>query len=70
MKKLCPKKLDEMMWKRRITATELARQVGVSRQAISYLLAEPSDPRMTTAIAVAKALGVSIDQLLTDDQGE
>ena len=40
--------------------TEVARQAGVTREALYKALSENSDPRLTTLLGVARALGVTL----------
>lgn len=40
--------------------TEIARQAGVSREALYKSLSEDGDPRLTTLLGVLRALGVTL----------
>ena len=40
--------------------TEVAREAGVSREALYKALSENGDPRLTTLLGVARALGVTL----------
>jgi probable addiction module antidote protein len=40
--------------------TEVARQAGVTREALYRALSENGDPRLTTLLGVARALGVTL----------
>jgi probable addiction module antidote protein len=40
--------------------TEVAREAGVTREALYKSLSESGDPRLTTLLGVARALGVTI----------
>ena len=40
--------------------TEVARQAGVTREALYKALSENGDPRLTTLLGVARALGVTL----------
>jgi probable addiction module antidote protein/putative addiction module killer protein len=40
--------------------TEVAREAGVSREALYKALSESGDPRLTTLLGVARALGVTL----------
>ena len=51
--------------------SELARASGLTRAAISRWEVNPSrSPNATSALAVAKALGVSVESLLTETKTE
>jgi probable addiction module antidote protein len=40
--------------------TEVAREAGVTREALYKSLSEDGDPRLTTLLGVARALGVTL----------
>jgi probable addiction module antidote protein len=40
--------------------TEVAREAGVTREALYRALSENGDPRLTTLLGVARALGVTL----------
>lgn len=40
--------------------TEVARRAGVTREALYKALSEDGDPRLTTLLGVARALGVTL----------
>ncbi|HTW70501.1 MAG TPA: addiction module antidote protein [Acetobacteraceae bacterium] len=40
--------------------TEVAREAGVTREALYKALSEEGDPRLTTVLGVARALGVTL----------
>ena len=40
--------------------TEVAREAGVTREALYKSLSEEGDPRLTTLLGVARALGVTL----------
>jgi probable addiction module antidote protein len=40
--------------------TEVAREAGVTREALYKALSETGDPRLTTLLGVARALGVTL----------
>ena len=53
--------LDEMG----ITQTELARRMGTGRQTVNCILnSNRKSPLLDTAISVAKALGVSLQEMV------
>ncbi len=44
--------------------TEVARKAGVTREALYKALSESGDPRLTTLLGVARALGVTLSARL------
>jgi probable addiction module antidote protein len=40
--------------------TEVAREAGVTREALYKALSEAGNPRLTTVLGVARALGVTL----------
>jgi len=40
--------------------TEVAREAGITREALYRALSEDGDPRLTTLMGVAKALGITL----------
>jgi len=40
--------------------TEVAREAGVTREALYKSLSEDGDPRLTTLLGVARALGLTL----------
>jgi len=40
--------------------TQVAREAGVTREALYKALSEDGDPRLTTLLGVARALGVTL----------
>jgi probable addiction module antidote protein len=40
--------------------TEIAREAGVTREALYKSLSEDGDPRLTTLLGVTRALGVTL----------
>ena len=63
-------RLNQLLLERDMTAATLSRMLGWNTGVISQYLNKPDrDPRLSTAVKVANALGVSVDYLagLTDD---
>jgi transcriptional regulator with XRE-family HTH domain len=57
----------------RLTQVQLAERIGISKTSLSQIESgETTDPRMSTLIALADALHISMDYLAgrTDDEGE
>ena len=54
----------------KVTQLEFAQQVGVSRQSIYAIEASKSEPSLSLALKIAKALSVSIEDIfwLTGDK--
>jgi DNA-binding XRE family transcriptional regulator len=51
-----------------LSQDELAEIVGTSRETISSLEREASTPSVTLALALARALGASVEQLFDADE--
>jgi putative transcriptional regulator len=47
----------------KVTQLELAQQVGVSRQSIYAIEASKSEPSLSLALKIAKALSVSVEEI-------
>lgn len=57
-------RIQKLMDERGLTQADLARMTGMTTSNIAYLVnGKTKDPRMMTLIAVAQALGVSLDHL-------
>lgn len=56
------------MARRKWTQTELAKQSGVAQTTISAIYRGTSEPTLSTAAKIAKALGISLDELASDDE--
>jgi transcriptional regulator with XRE-family HTH domain len=48
----------------RISQAELARRIGISKQAMNAIEGGHTDPRASRIVAIAQELGVSTDMLL------
>jgi transcriptional regulator with XRE-family HTH domain len=48
----------------RISQAELARRIGISKQAMNAIEGDATDPRASRIVAIAQVLGVSTDVLL------
>ena len=56
--------IRELRKRRGMTQTELARRAGVKQGVISYIESgKTKHPRIDTLIAIAAALGVSVEEL-------
>lgn len=58
---------DRIRWarlRRRLTQTELARDIHISTNAMNQIERNMTDPRASRVTAIAKKLGVSTDYLL------
>lgn len=60
-------KLKELMEARSIEQKELAYTVGVSETAMSFFLNGLRQPKLEVAQRMAKYLGVTVDELLTEE---
>ena len=49
--------------------TEVAREAGVTREALYKALSQNGDPRLTTLLGVARALGVTLTARVVDSAG-
>jgi transcriptional regulator with XRE-family HTH domain len=54
----------------RLSQAELGKRVGLSTNSVSAIEADRTDPRVSMVRRIAKELGVSMDYLLGDDEGE
>jgi transcriptional regulator with XRE-family HTH domain len=63
-------RLTELREKAGLSQYKLAQLSGVSKQTISQLEKGEGDPSWDTVKKLAHALGVSIDEFDTDDEGE
>lgn len=52
-----------------VTQDQLEERSGVSRETISRIERDETDPRLSKVIAIADALGVGVDDLIHEDQG-
>lgn len=57
-------KIRELMEKQHMTQKELANKAGISGAHISYLLNGTREPSLHTALAIAKALKVEIQEII------
>ena len=57
-------KLAEVMFKNRITVTELAEKAGVSRQHLSTVKNGHAEASMKTWKAIAEALNVEVKEII------
>lgn len=56
-------RVQELMDKKGLNQAELGRRAGMSRSVINNLLRGIRNPSLLTALTVARALGVSLDEL-------
>ena len=61
-------KLKHLRESRSVTQAELAEAVGVSPTAISYFENGLKDPKLVVAKRIAKFFGVTVDELLTENE--
>lgn len=61
-------KIKSYREKRNFTQTKLAEISGVSQTYISELESNKSQPTVAVVVKLAKALGISVDKLLEDDE--
>lgn len=53
-----------------MSQTELAERSGVSRQAVNNYMTRGNSPSLSTAVSIARVLGVSVDDLVDKPIGE
>ena len=53
-----------------MSQVELAEQAGVSRQAVNNYMTRGNSPSLSTAVAIARVLGVSVDDLVDKPIGK
>ena len=63
-------RLRVLLADRGMSQVELAEQAGVTRQAVSNYMTQGTSPGLSTAVAIARALGVSVDDLVDKPIGE
>lgn len=62
---LSGRKIREAMREKGWTQQDLANRAGLTQAAVSYILKSPN-PLLSSALAIAKALEVDINELLED----
>ena len=63
-------RLRQLRTAAKLTQQDLAVKAGLTTSAVAQLEAgKIKDPRMSTLLALAKALGVSVDGLVAEDEG-
>jgi transcriptional regulator with XRE-family HTH domain len=63
-------RISDLRRERGLTQEEVARRVRVSTRTVAAWESGEANPRQRNARALAKALGVSLDSLLPDLQGQ
>ena len=58
------RKLVELMEERGVSATDLAKKVGVSDAAMSYFRQGLKQPSVETLVRISAALGCKVDDLI------
>ena len=53
-----------------MSQVELAERSGVSRQAVHNYMTRGNSPSLSTAVSIARVLGVSVDDLVDKPIGE
>ena len=53
-----------------MSQTEQAERSGVSRQAVNNYMTRGNSPSLSTAVSIARVLGVSVDDLVDKPIGE
>ena len=57
------KEIKELLEERGLSQKDLAEQVGISASALSQMLKEKTKPRQITLKAIARVLGVEVEEL-------
>ena len=63
-------RLRVLLADRVMSQVELAEQAGVSRQAVNNYMTRGNSPSLSTAVSIARVLGVSVDDLVDKPIGE
>ena len=61
-------RMRELRGERALSQAELGGRVGVSRQAINLVENGKHDPSLSLAFAIARVLGLRIDEIFTEEQ--
>ncbi len=61
-------RVRELRVDRRWSQAELAERLGVSRQTVNAIETERYDPSLAVALALARLLGESVEELFTPDR--
>lgn len=61
------KNLENALWNKRLTQTDLADKIGVSKMAVSKFVNGEKLPSVSKLILISKAVRVSMDTLLLGD---
>ena len=62
--------LKEIRKEKGLSQKELADKVGIEQSALSHLETGRNNPTITTAQALAKALGCTVDDLIREPEAE
>ena len=63
-------RLRVLLADRGMSQVELSKQAGITQQAVSSYMTKGASPGLSTAVAIARALGVSVDDLVDKPIGE
>ena len=63
-------RLRVLLADRGMSQVELAERSGVSRQAVNNYITRGNSPSLSTAVSIARVLGVSVDDLVDKPIGE
>lgn len=55
--------------KLRINQAQLAKEVGLTRQAVHNIETEKSEPKVSTALKIAKFFGLKVNEIFIDEKG-
>lgn len=63
-------RLRVLLADRGMSQAELAKQAGITQQAVSNYMTKGYFPALSTAVSIARVLGVSVDDLVDKPIGE
>ena len=63
-------RLRELLADRGMSQTELAERSGVTRQSVNNYMTRGTSPSLSRAVDIARALGVSVDDLVDKPIGK
>ena len=63
-------RLRVLLADRGMSQVDLAKQAGITQQAVSNYMTRGASPSLSTAVSIARVLGVSVDDLVDKPIGE
>src|ERR1043166_6983663 len=65
----CLARIRQLIEREGLTQVDLARRMGVSPQTVSEMLGENGNPRISTLLRIAEALGCNVADFVQNDEG-